>query len=1337
MADYRKIRPVQRKSWLQSFPEEIYNLADTSHIARLAEALCGDPGVGAARKTLMVKRLQTALPEVRFTDLDLVYNGIFDFPRLEREKYSYQITDLLTAEQREEISLKDASYRRRIARFMKAFQYGASRMGMELIAESVFDCDCEVVSAIDYAISVGLAQGDVSAQHIGENEDGLIDEREFVIIVMTDDDLTDEQTYLCHKMLYRLMPVDSVVSVKTRKEIFAITGAQDLSVIDMDYKIVDVSSEYWAVKKMVTGRMDWDYAKYPHLWVEPGVAKEAPTQPLVYSQEEAFDITHMIKDVKASSEHIGAYGHEQQLLYPELALDSASELTPASNVLASASAKRYIASYYGDDPTVDWSYPIEYTPELQSYFDEKARHIRFWSSDEKLDGSEELEFELSRAVPISCIKLDISKKPVRITPYVSSAYKNGKRVWHQVQSRDGIKMSYTSRRWGGSSIGGDFDSVEFSFATIKADAIKVVFERLDQPFYETIGDQTYIEKRFPYSFEVSNFMALFEIRYKHDYVDATYEDIFGNRVDTSLVVSHARYLTDGDDASYWMSQPNIDESAIEYLVLDVRKDGKAVKMNRLDIDIVYGGCQLNVYSTEGDEPGNWKPYPDSYDLDGSPIFLTARNVSFLKLEFTRLNAIPYTNAFDDIVVKSLVFPDELMKRLNEKFSQTFELDDVQKLLYVNEDAAYSQADVYGNNGVQDVYADIVANTVSPLVAESQQLQSGGPIYSDQFRRLQDSAIRGTYGYDAAIEKPLKFPDVISSYEPRVDYKFFEEGQHEYKIRWDERSYDLAYVVGIRGIKVGLDAHIFSPGYANAFSMPAYDSRFFETVDGWELTHDERLCVSTDEYMCTLETGDIHTVMPFRTFDFAVNQNPPRNMFDYPSDMMREWHGLNTTIKSVDFGVSGKTIEAQIQKGISGVESEPKLMRSLGIATYQIDVFDRSGGEWILEIRDLFGEQTSTRRYEIEPAKWNTLGITFSPQPGGSWWNQDYKFRMRIPMVGPISKGQAIFLPVIDFDALLATGDILEGLYPDPDLFPDSDLFPLPNRSKGVVRDDFKDIRIVYYNGIEANELDVDITDNMEWWFRAQGNVQKDSPADGSFHYDENTFVGAYYIYFGYESQEGDIDEPPRDYTKVFNNGHCVSQNVETRPSGTMFLEEDCAFDVDDYTLSGDNGFFSMEFTPTGDMLELPDGSIGIADVRFLLDYDDGSKRVQLYTYEKELTFVIEEDGYESAFVSRRTDLFENGKKSLILVQWGGRGSAEVTKNEVLEAADLSSGEIEQLIEDGKLPEGTIYAKSLVELQSVDKSITNRRAIRVYVDSPEPLECIPNVYDEKRYNEGAY
>ena len=40
MADYRKIRPTESKSWLASLPEEVYDLSDTSHMVRLLDALC-------------------------------------------------------------------------------------------------------------------------------------------------------------------------------------------------------------------------------------------------------------------------------------------------------------------------------------------------------------------------------------------------------------------------------------------------------------------------------------------------------------------------------------------------------------------------------------------------------------------------------------------------------------------------------------------------------------------------------------------------------------------------------------------------------------------------------------------------------------------------------------------------------------------------------------------------------------------------------------------------------------------------------------------------------------------------------------------------------------------------------------------------------------------------------------------------------------------------------------------------------------------------------------------------------------------------------------------------
>ena len=1338
MADYRKIRAVEEKSWLQSFPEEVYNLSDTSHLVRLAEALCGDPGVGAARKYLMIKRLQTALPETRYSDLDLVYSGVFGFPRLEAEKYSWARTDLLTTEQRHEMDIKDAYYRKRIYKYMRAFQYGGTRAGLRLLAESVFCVRCDIVSMTEYRNALGLNNGDTSAQYIGEYPDGMIDNKEFIVIVYRESPITEEESYIAHQVSYRLMPADTIISFKTVDEVEHVLGMHDLSYEDIPVKSIESSTDYWSIHKSVTGRMDWDYIKYPHLWIEPGVTKESPLQASVYSQEEIFDVTHMVNNVRASSEHVGFYNKYQAKYFPYLNKDDADALMVAQNAIASASHRRYIASFYGGYDAVDWSYPTAYTPEAEEYFKESSRAYRYWSSDELESGTEWIEFDLQRIVPLSCIRLDICQKPVKITPYVASALdENGNPAWCRILSRDGLPMSYTSRKWGGSHLSGNADTIEFSFQAVRADMVRIEFERIDHSYLETIADNTYLENSFPYSIEVSNISVLHEVRYKEDFIPSTYQDPYGNRMDTKLYEYGPNLAVDDDQTSYWMSQPNIGEEAIEYLILDVSDENdEPVRFNTIDILPVFGGCQVNIYSATSE--GFWQPYPGYYELNGDRIELPTRNARWIKLEFTRLCAIPYQIVFSDLPIKTRLYDQLLRQHIEKESSSTYSLNDNDMLLYVPE-SGYSTIDIYGDNGVAEVYTDIEYATSSPLEATTQQFRSGGLVTNDQWRRLQDSPIKSIYGYSSKTESALSLSrlSTIAEHNPRFDYKFFKDGEHIYQERWDERTFNLAYVVAVRDIKVGFSAHSLNIGHStDSFIVSMHDGRFIEDVDGWSLYNGERMRVDTDSYMCTMEITPLQSVLPFRTFDFAVNQNPPRNIFDYPSNMIKEWHSYGAAdIRSTDFGVSGTVLGATLGRGDGGIESEPKLLRALGIATFEVDVFDRGEAKWIIECADLDNETVFSMSYDTEKGRWNKLGATFSPQPGGSWWNGSYAYRMRIPIAGPITKDSAIFFPCIDYDALRATATQRDPLCPSESLYPGEEIYPLSEYDdSGVVRGDLNDLRIIYNNGISNKELPVDITDNMEWWFRAQEDIATGVEADGRWHQELNRYVGAYYLYFGNKNEQQAIET---GYENVFSEriGQYKDAQSSHTGKGMVFDNYESAFDIQDYRFSGGSGFITLEYEPDKEFLEV--SGEGIPEIRFLLDYKDEDRRIQLYVYEKQLTFVIVDGRYESAFVSKRTDIFTPGKKSYIMCVWDLPGSASVSKNSVISSKRMSQAEMDRMMDAGLLPYGTVEAYSLEETVESDPSIRNRRKIDVYVDSAEALECIDNVYDEIRYNEGVY
>lgn len=1209
-----------------------------------------------------------------------MYSHLFNLPRLKSEEYEYDVSSLLTWQEQQEIQIKDAHYRGRIAKYMLSFQYGGTKKGIELAAEAALGIECSVIEGREYYQSMGVKNRSNTNQSIGATD--LADYNEYTVVVLTDEELTTEQRYSVYLTTKRLRPVDSVLTVRTRADMaekLVLTDKQDEY---LEVNEVESSSDWWNVVKYVTGRPDWDYEKYGNQWVEPNVRREAPRQILVNSQEEQNDFTFLAKSAKASSEHVGFYGAKHSSLFVTLGEKDATALMEAKNALSTASSRKYTASFYGGESVIDWSYPTAYTPALQAFFTEASRSSRFWSSDEKLPGGEPewIEFELKKLVPINRIQMNVSRKPVRITPYLSSAKdENGNRVWVRVANNEGLELSYTMRTWGGASLAGEMNAVDFAFQTAEADAVRIEVERLDVPFYQTVIGGALEEVEFPFSVELANVSFMYEIKRADDFKRSSYEDPFGNRVDTELRAMVAANAVDGQDGTYWVSQPNIGEDAVEYLILDVRKDGAPVRMNFIDVESVYDGCQLNVYSTEGDEPGYWRPYPQVYELKSGRIELPTRRASFVKLEFTRLCAAPYHVTMDGIKVQTRLYPWDIQEYFKKHSVSTYKITNAQQLLASPSDSDYRVENVYSDLGIADIYQGIETEKKAPVESDENTMFLGMLFTSDAYRSLQQSQIRSIYGEDMAKEQSLiaNMRKAVPVEEPYAKYRFYEEGEHKYELKEYERSFNLAYVVGVKSIKPGFSGHVLSVDSNETFMLAMADGRFLDSNNGWSLINEERLQVATDEQLCSFESVDIQTLTQFKTFDFAVNQNPPREMFDHPSDMLSEWSGLKATVERTDFGVSGNVLQANLaSSGKTGIVSENKLIRSKAVATAQVDMFALYDGEWIFECQDLYGENLFSMKYSVKRGKWNTLGAVFMPQPGGAWWNSDYSYRTRVPLTGMLAEGMAVFVPNIDFDAL---------------------------QQAGITTDVFKDVRLVFFNGVEAREIDCDITDNMEIWFRVQQDLPSGVSADGSYHFDLRTFIGSYYFYFG---DKNETTNPKIDYRNVFTPKNYVATGAQAE-SGMNFTESQQFVDItEDYRLSSGAGFLSLEYTPETSLKSVPAGTVGTAEVRFLLDYEDDEKKVQLYTYEEQLTFVIvESDGFENAFVSKydaAKPIFTGGEKSYILIQWGERGSQPVYKNGAIDHNDKS-----------------------------------RRKIEMYVDSATPIECIPNVYDEQRYNNGTY
>lgn len=1267
MYNWQKVLPMFNRSYLALLPDEVYDKSPTSHIVRLMDALCGDASVGGYRRKLMLKRLQTTLAETRFGALDTVYSQLFALPRLSSEQYPYDETGLLTWAEVEDMLAKDAAYRRRIWAYMLAFQYGSTKRGIELCAEAGCGVPCQVIDYTEYDASIDLAQGDVERFTLDGSDPRTSNGSRYLIVVMRDEPVTAEESHSIANALSRLMPQDSVWSIIERKTVLDRLGANYTPDVEVPIKDISASSSWWNVVNFVTGRNDWDYERHPTLWIEPNVRKEAPRQLMVWSQETVIDFTYMTTDTTASSEHIGPYNAAHRAAFPSLGDIPDGVVMQASAAVSKRRSKAFSAGFYGDMDAVDWSYPVSLNSEQSFSASEGARYARLWSSEER-EGDEWLDITVSRRVPVNSISLNVCRKPMRIIPYLSSA-ENGERVWKRIRNKAGVELSYDIQTWGGGSIAGEMLSVQFSFPVAEADAIRLEFQRLDVPYLREMRGGGYERVDFLYSIEVSDLAFGQDVLYQKDFRPASYLDPYGNKVESELRVMGPEGIGHG---SYWMSQPNIGDDGVEYLVLDMRDDeGNPQRLNYLDIEVVHGGCQMNLYSSMDGEV--WTPYPGDRTLSSTRYTVQERTVNFVKLEFTSLCCIPYEVVAPEVKVPTRRFPWGVQQYLDSVTAATHELQWAQKLLTTPEESS----------GDWDAYAE----TVDPSTVLKEGGIDGSMLFSsNSYRTVETAAVVSAYGVDKAeVEQPTSWttPETVDVESKRTSYRFPDVGPHDYDERTFERTHDIAYVVGIKDIKAGIAASVLSLDNL----LPVYlrmdgDTHVSEN-DGWVSEQGERLSPSTDQYVCSFSTVDVQTACDFRSIDVAVNQSPATEHFDYPSDMAREWHGVDCEVERSEFGTNGTTLKCLPAGKNTGIESVGKLVHANSMAKVQIGMFATEASTWQLECLDSFGEQVFSMKYDVMARKWTNIGTVFTPQPGGGWWNRDYFYRVRLPLNGPLVRGQAVFVPNYDFDAMVEAG--IETV---------KDIFAV------------KDLRVIHYNGVENFELPYDVTGDEELWFRLQQDVPSGYSADGAYHREFEGYLDAYYLYFG---NKAEADAPNRDYTKVFD-GHRYRSFGDVAEDGISFISQDEYLDIDEeYRLpiaATEAGWFEMMVTPTEALRAVPDGTVGVPEVRFLMEYDDGVQQAQCYLYEKQLTFVIREaDGYENGYVSKfdpDNDVFSNGRRSKICVSWGARGS-------------------EVNYKDGKpVPD--------------DK---RRRKIEVYIDSDKPWPCIDNIRDVSVFFNSRY
>jgi hypothetical protein len=137
--------PENPQTYLDSFPDTLYNKGVDSHLVKLLYTLLGPAGLGWLRRNYLEARLKLEDFGLETFDLDAFYGDPLRFGRILEEVYDEDPTGLLTADQWEAIRAKDAKYRNRAIDFVNGARAGNTPRGMHLVARSGLGHEVEVV----------------------------------------------------------------------------------------------------------------------------------------------------------------------------------------------------------------------------------------------------------------------------------------------------------------------------------------------------------------------------------------------------------------------------------------------------------------------------------------------------------------------------------------------------------------------------------------------------------------------------------------------------------------------------------------------------------------------------------------------------------------------------------------------------------------------------------------------------------------------------------------------------------------------------------------------------------------------------------------------------------------------------------------------------------------------------------------------------------------------------------------------------------------------------------------------------------------------------------------
>lgn len=227
--------PKSTELRMEHFDGDVFKTDSDSYLFKFIDALCGDVGAGALKKQVFLARLNGALDSIYFSDLDYIFGNVHFLSRSTTESYTFDpMVDMLTAEQWDEVRVKDAWYRARIKDFFAACQAGGTADGIRMCVQAAVTVDCDIFEVWRYYDNFGLGDYLGRAPSSARNE---------VVIRPHKEALTPKEFRLLRDMLDKVTPQETIVTISTAG--LAVSSPLPVRAITSD-------STYYEVQKVVT-----------------------------------------------------------------------------------------------------------------------------------------------------------------------------------------------------------------------------------------------------------------------------------------------------------------------------------------------------------------------------------------------------------------------------------------------------------------------------------------------------------------------------------------------------------------------------------------------------------------------------------------------------------------------------------------------------------------------------------------------------------------------------------------------------------------------------------------------------------------------------------------------------------------------------------------------------------------------------------------------------------------------------------------------------------------------------------------------------------------------------